>query len=273
MNHNDKRHPFDIATNLSLNNGIYYGKTTKHYANMVGPFGGIIAATLLKAVLEHPERKGEPITLTINYAAPVSDGDFTIKATPARTNRSTQHWFIELTQGSNTVITGTAILANRRKTWSATEVEFPRVPSVDDVKQIPLKGLPAWVHNYDMRIVQGAPDLSKTNNVDNSDSVTIQWIRDEPKRQLDFLSLAAICDAFFPRIFVKRNQLLPIGTVSLTIYFHVDSETLAEHGERELLGNARALKFRDSFFDQTAEIWTPEGNLLAVSSQLVYFNL
>src|SRR5699024_6572478 len=59
---------------LTRESNDFHGQTSKRYNNMVGPFGGVTAATLLRSVLEHPERQGIPVSLTINYAAPVSDG-------------------------------------------------------------------------------------------------------------------------------------------------------------------------------------------------------
>jgi hypothetical protein len=40
---------------------------------MIGPFGGVTAAQALNAVL-HPQRLGEPIAFTVNFAAALSDG-------------------------------------------------------------------------------------------------------------------------------------------------------------------------------------------------------
>ncbi|WP_042458930.1 acyl-CoA thioesterase [Neobacillus dielmonensis] len=272
MNLFEQNHPFDAATRLTEESGNYHGRTSKCYANMIGPFGGVTAATLLRAAMNHPARQGEPVALTVNYAAPLAEGDFVIKARPARTNRSTQHWMIELTQDDEVIITGTAVFANRRKTWSSTEAQFPSVPTANEVESMPAEGRPAWVNNYDIRIIQGGLSLpSQPKTEDTADSVTIQWIRDEPRRPMDFLSLTAICDAFFPRIFVRRKQVVPIGTVSLTVYFHIDSAELNAHADQEVLGHARALQFHDGFFDQTAEIWTPEGKLLATTSQIVYY--
>ncbi|MGO2107375.1 MAG: acyl-CoA thioesterase [Staphylococcus equorum] len=268
-----QNHPFDKATQLTEETpGVYKGHTSEKYANMIGPFGGVIASTLLRAVLEHPERLGEPAALTINYAAPVADGDFNIKATPTRTNRSTQHWYIVLSQNAKTVITGTAVTAQRRDTWSTTEIAFPNVPAAENVALPSIEGAPPWLQNYDIRIIKGAPlALSQTQSNNAHDSTTLQWIQDNPKRNLDFLSLTSICDAFFPRIWVRLEKMVPIGTVSLTIYFHADSETLKMNGNREVLGHTRALKFYDGFFDQTGEIWSYDGNLLATTSQFVYY--
>jgi hypothetical protein len=96
-------------------------------------------------------------------------------------------------------------------------------------------------------------------------------VRDVPERPLDFPALASICDVFFPRVMIRRQRWSPIGTVTLTSYFHADSQTLGRVGSRHLLGVARAQAYRDGFFDQSAEVWSPEGELLATSHQMVYF--
>ena len=93
-------HSFDHAIALEPAGGnLFHGRTTPAYWNMIGPFGGITAATLLQAVLQHPERLGDPSALTVNFAGPIVEGPFVIEARPVRTNRNTQHWTIELRQG------------------------------------------------------------------------------------------------------------------------------------------------------------------------------
>ena len=96
-------------------------------------------------------------------------------------------------------------------------------------------------------------------------------MRDEPPRPLDFAALAAISDVFFPRIFIRRRRFTPIGTVSITTYFHADAAQLAQQGDRHLLGRARALNFHNGYFDQCAEVWSDAGWLLASTQQMVYF--
>ena len=108
-------HSFDQAIALELQpDGHWLGHTSPAYANMVGPYGGITAAQMLNAVLLHPQRLGDPLALTVNYAAGVADGPFVLQARPARTNRSTQHWVIELLQDGQSVATATAIHALHR---------------------------------------------------------------------------------------------------------------------------------------------------------------
>jgi acyl-CoA thioesterase len=265
-------HPFDTATLLeALPDGSFRGHTSPAYANMVGPFGGVIAACLLQAPMRHVARLGNPIALTVNFAAALADGEFNIAARPLRTNRSTQHWAMELTQGGEVAASAMAVFAVRRETWSAPEAAPPaNLASPDMLTRAPPIGRPAWTHQYDMRFARGGlPDAFDEEQ--QLDSVSQVWVRDEPPRPLDFIALASLCDSFFPRIFVRRRKIAPIGTVSLTTYFHADAALLKEQDRRHVLGTARALNFRNGYFDQTAEVWSDEWQLLASSHQIVYY--
>ena len=63
-------HVFDQAIALTATgDGQYTGATSPAYANMVGPFGGVTAATALNAVMQHPALLGEPLSLTVNFCA------------------------------------------------------------------------------------------------------------------------------------------------------------------------------------------------------------
>lgn len=264
-------HPFDEAIALErLADGSFQGRTSPAYANMVGPFGGIMAAQLLNAVMQHPDRLGEPVAFTVNFAAAMANGPFTVAARPARTNRSTQHWMIELTQAGNTALTATAVTALRRETWSLNEIDMPvaappaQVPAQH--RAVPLD----WVKRYEMRPVTGAlPEVWE--GTDSGSSLTQLWVRDDPPRPLDHCSLTALADVFFPRVYVRRATRVPIGTVSMTVYFHADSKQLAGTGTGYLFGQARAQSFRNGFFDQTAQLWNEAGELLVTSHQIVYF--
>jgi len=264
-------HPFDDATQLTPTGpDRFAARTTPAYANMVGPFGGITHAVMLEAVMSHADRVGEPIALTVNFAAPIAYGSFDIEARALRTNRSTQHWWIAMRQGGDVVTTATAVTATRRETWSAAEASMPGgLPAPADLRPGPTEGLPQWVQCYDMRFVDGG--LAPFDGKEKPDSVTRLWLRDEPPRPLTFTSLAAICDCFFPRIMVRRGRMVPAGTVSLTTCFHADGAMLQAQADRYVLGVARALNFRNNYFDQAAEIWGDTGQLLASSHQVCYF--
>ncbi|MFD4181415.1 acyl-CoA thioesterase [Rhodococcus sp. NPDC058514] len=263
-------HPFDAAVELTpAGDGLLHGHTSAAYANMVGPFGGITAATLLRAVQQHPDRLGDPLSLTVNFAGPIAEGAFEITARPVRTNRSTQHWALELTQDGVVATTATAVFGTRRETWSATEITIPDVPAAGDVEAGAFPEFIAWGRNYEMRFIEGG--IPTTEAVEHPNSTTTLWVRDAPARPLDFPALTAMSDVFFPRVFLRRGQYMPAGTVSMTVYFHADAEVLAAQSDDAVLGSARAQRFGRGYFDQTAELWGRDGALLATTHQLVYF--
>jgi acyl-CoA thioesterase len=264
-------HPFDDAIALAQKgDDQWHGHTSATYANMVGPFGGIMAAQALNAVLSHPERLGEPVAFTVNFAAALADGPFEARARPARTNRSTQHWFVELSQGGQTVTTATAVTALRRETWGITEVPMPAVPPPQDVQALMRRGRVEWINRYEIRFIEGGYPSAWDGSQGDS-SRTRLWMRDNPPRPLDFASLTALADVFFPRIWRRRATMTPIGTVSMTCYYHAGAEQLRRTGTGYLLGQAQAQGFRDGYFDQTAQLWNEAGQLLVTSHQIVYY--
>jgi hypothetical protein len=52
-------HVFDDATQITAGDGRWRGRTNPDYWAFVGPFGGFTAATILRAIIEHPQRTGE----------------------------------------------------------------------------------------------------------------------------------------------------------------------------------------------------------------------
>ncbi|WP_313075649.1 thioesterase family protein [Melaminivora sp.] len=275
--HPHPAHPLDEALALaSTAPGHYTGQTTDAYWNMVGPYGGLTAAVLLAAVLRHPEAQGEPVALTVNFAAAVARGPFTVQAVPVRTNRSTQHWTVTVLQAEEeggeprVTTTATVLMAQRRTTWSAADTPVPEgVPAPADCPRIDPVFPVEWLKRYEMRPVRGM--LPAQWDGSEHDSLSQLWMRDAPERPLDFPALAALADVFFPRIWRRRAHHVPAGTVSMTVYFHAGGDLLAQTGSGYLLGQARAQEFRNGFFDQTAQLWNEAGTLLATTQQIVYY--
>jgi hypothetical protein len=268
-------HLFDEAIALiptENQHGLYFtGATHADWGNFIGPFGGISAAVMLNAVLKHPLLLGEPIAQTVNYCAAVADGPFEIQVKPVRTNRSTQHWTLLMSQADDVVLSGTVVTAARRSTWCAQDLSMPSVkPPLAyplSKRQVPMR----WLERYELRPILGAiPSLMDGSE---NDSLTLQWMRASVARAVDMPSLAAYCDVFFPRLLLRRATLVPFGTVSMTTYFHTDAEQLAQCADasRHLLGQAKGQAYRNGFFDQSAQVWAESGELLATTHQTVYY--
>lgn len=275
-------HAFDQAIALTaLGEGRFEGQTSAAYWNMIGPFGGVTAATALNAVLQHPRLLGQPVALTVNYAAALRQGRFVVQARAARTNRSTQHWMVEMLQDdadgvAGVVLTASVVTARRRETWGANDAPMPQVPG-PDAAQSPTWVAPpiAWIQQYDLVQLDGPMprqwDGAMPDAPADQISLSRLWMRDAPPRPLDHCSLTALTDVFYPRIYLRRASPVPAGTVSMTVYFHADEATMRATAAGHVLGQARANAFGSGFHDQSACLWNAAGQLLATSVQVVYY--
>jgi acyl-CoA thioesterase len=264
-------HLFDDATRVTAGDSRWQGRTSPDYWAFVGPFGGATAATILRALIEHPQTSGDPLALTVNYCAPIAEGAFDFDVRLIKANRSSQHWCVELTQGGHDVATvATAVFAERRPSWSQQLAQFPEARPFEQIQPYPNVAA-TWVKQYDFRFIEGEPDFRTGAKAGPTSAFTKLWIGDRVPRRIDLLSLVAMSDAFFGRIFHARRELVPFGTVSLTTYFHADADDLASEDITHLLGVADAKIFHKSYGDQNGELWSPSGRLLGTTTQIAYF--
>lgn len=265
-------HPLDEATTLTpAGERRTTGLTSPHYWNMAGPFGGVTAATLLRAVLDDPARIGDPIALTVNFCAPIAEGAFDIAWTEMRAGKSVQHWTVEMRQEGKVVSTASVVCARRRETWTHRPGAMPAVPPPEAVAAFDMGDRLGWLKRYRFRFVEGDPAWNEPTPETPRGARSVIWLDDQPNRPLDFLSLAALSDAFIVRIVQVRGKFTPMGTVTLTTYFHTSAEVLAANGPAPILGVADAKIFHDNFADQDVSLWTADGTLLATGVQLAWF--
>lgn len=271
-------HPFDEATRLepvgAAADGRWRGQASKAYWNMVGPYGGITAATVMQGLMRHPDLLGEPVSITVNFVAPLGDQPFELQLRPVRTNRSTQHWTLEMTQPDETgvaavVLTGTIFTGIRRATWNQIDHRRPDVTLPEDVTGTPILPDVEWVRRYEIHALEGGVPKQWSGQGEGSRSRL--WMRDQPARALDFPSLLAMSDFFYPRIWLRRGVRVPAGTVSMTVYFHASAPELQAVGTDFVLGQAESQVFHKGFFDQTAQLWSRDGHLLVTTHQIVYY--
>ncbi len=267
-----ERHPLDHATTLTrLDTGRFRGATSPAYANFKGPYGGVTAATLLRAVLDDQRCSADPVAMTVNFCTVIADGDFDITTRIHRTGRYTQHWSADLTQGDTTCATASIVCGARQDSFSHQAAAMPDAPDPATIDPLPMGGMMEWLQRYEYRYVSGAPKPPGKPLAEPRDSRSVLWIRDMPDRPLDFLALAALSDCFLLRLYQVRAAFVPMGTVSLTTYFHASAANLAEQGSAPLLGTVKAKQFHASFHDQHMELWSKTGRLLATGMQVAWY--
>lgn len=270
-------HPLDLVTALggAPSDATRGARTSDAYWTFISPFGGASAATALRAVLEHPGCDGDPLAITVNFCAPIERGDYAVRVRRARANKSSQHWTVEFMQGGSEepVLTASVVTALRRDTWSHATARAPALPAYDAMPPMPQRSSLSWVDQYEFRFAEGMIGTSEQTFDPPKSPRSVLWIKDAEPRPLDFLSLVALSDAFFGRIFQVIGRIPPFGTVSMTTHFHASADELAIQGLRPLAAVADARVFHRSFGDQTVELYGAEGQLLATSVQVAYFRV
>ena len=265
-------HPLDLATQLErVDEQTLRGASSDAYWNMVGPFGGLVNATLLRAVLEDPRRQGTPVALTVSFCAPIAPGEFQIRCSLLRAGKITQHWALHYTQGERVVASASVVCANRQQTFRFAPAKPPAAPPASAVPAVQLAFPFKWLERFDFRFVGDAPLPLEEAAPEPLSPRSVLWVQHAPARALDMLSLAALSDVFFLRIFQVRRVAVPMGTVTLTSYFHASDSELSACGTSHLLGVSDARVFHDSFNDQTCELWSPDGRLLMSGTQLAWY--
>lgn len=261
-------HPIEMLYDVSRTHRTATTTTRPEWGNMVGPFGGATVATVLNIIQTDPEALGRPASSTINFAAPLADGEYTVDYTPVRTNRTNQHWTATITQNGEVSATATALFAVERESLSSVEVTPPDVPVPEDLTVTPFPPVLAWPRNYEMRFAGGA--VPGPEGTTDGTTVSTYWLRHSIERQWDYPSLGAAADTFFPRIYIRAGAGVPAGTVTMTLYFHASPDEVAALGP-DVLCTAEASRFHNGLGDQTGRLWSADGNLLVSAHQMIYF--
>jgi acyl-CoA thioesterase len=267
-------HPFDAAIALRpLAPGVLSGETPEAYSNFNGQFGGITVATLLRATLDADGAQGVPVSLTVHFTAGVKPGPFQVATRLIRRGRTLQHWSAELSQGETVAATALTALAVRSPSWSHAALAPPAAPPPEAIAPLDMSLWKGWATQYDFRFAAGSiAGLHGQPPFETPQSArSLLWLRHAAPRPLDFPGLACMSDAFFVRMIQVRNTFPAMGTVSLTTYFHCDAAALAAQGSDYLLCHVDSRVFRDMFHDQSAELWSRDGRLLANTHQIVWF--
>lgn len=265
-------HPLDAGLAFeTLGAGRFRGAISPAYWNIAGPYGGIVGAALLQGVLLDPALRGRPVAQTANLCAALTQDPFELGVRLVRDGRSTQHWLVELTQNGAIAATSSIVTGPSRATWTHRPAQPPAVPAPEALPVFSREGRTGWTERYEMRFERGAPANPAASADKPGAAETRVWLRDAPERALDYLSLAAMADAFILRLLQVRGALAPSATVTMTTYFTADEAALAAQSARPVLGAADSRVFAHGFHDQSGELWGDDGVLLAVSHQLVWF--
>jgi Thioesterase-like superfamily len=262
-----------------INTTTWRSPTEPGYGTFLGAFGGwTCAAGVLAATELVNAASGDafaPLALTINFIGPVRDGLIAIEPVITASTKSTTHVSLMAWSETATGVRASApaasmslVFAKRRKGDRIDVVAMPEATAADSVPRARFSNdKVSWPAQYDQRMVLGTPFQTNTG------MRTLTWTRNADMGALSFARLAAMADASLPRIFFHYPAVSPISTVTMTVQFHCDAAELAAAGNDFVLIEATAQAARHGHFDQHVRIFSKGGQLLATSTQLVWFDI
>ena len=248
---------------------LFASHTDKKYWNLIGPYGGWIAALMLKTVLHDLENSHfEPVAFTVDFMKAPKEGEIILKRKCDRSGRTAAFWRVDLEMPDGTPCARALLtLAPHRETLVFSKTEMPDVPDAASIEPFQTSMLPVkWAHLYETRVVKGAIGTV------TPDAHSLVWVRDADKRPLDHVSLAAISDSPFPRLFLATGRPSNISTITMTIYFHAPLQELQQIGSNLILADARCERSVGGFYDQHTSFYSSSGELVAVSQQMVWYD-
>ncbi|WP_169054041.1 thioesterase family protein [Nitratireductor sp. XY-223] len=252
-----------------ISDDVFKSQTDQRYWNLIGPYGGWIAALMIKAVIaDRSDARFEPVALTIDFMKAPAEGEIILRRRCDRAGRTAAFWRVDMENPDGTPCARAMVtLAPHRETLVFSTQKMPDVPPPQAVERFRTEVLPVkWAHLYETRVIKG-----KMGEI-TPDAHSLTWVREADQRPLDHVSLTALCDSPFPRLFLATGRPSNISTITMTIYFHAPMAELEEIGGDHLLADARCERSVGGFFDQHTSFYSTQGNLVAASQQMVWYD-
>jgi acyl-CoA thioesterase len=246
-----------------LGPGRWRAQVAERWWILQGPYGGYLAAMLMRALLDvvgDPARP--PRSLTVHFLdAPVA-GPVEIAATVERAGRSVTSVSLRMEQAGRPM----AVALASAGTWRDDQPEWnelrpPDVGGPEDCAPLPPGELaPPFMGNFDVRWAEGG-----TLGDPSPQARNVSWVRPRPAAPLDHVVATALSDTMLPAAFSRLGRPAIVPTLDLTIHFRAplpaagDGWGLAVFASRTSAGGT---------WEEDGELWSADGVLLTQSRQL-----
>ena len=214
-------------------------------------------------VLAVDDRERQPRSLTVSFLRPPKTGVFTVHPIIERAGRSLTTASVRMEQAGKPLALGLATLSTP---WSGPLLSDAPMPEVEPpgdrhAPQNPPPGAPR-VPFRDRVTMQKRFGPELFSRADSAEAGGWLGLREE--RPVDALTVLIAADAWFPTPWPRLSDFAPAPTVEMSVYFRASLPL----PDSLLLGRFECRLIRDGFFDESGELWAPDGTLVAQSRQL-----
>jgi hypothetical protein len=255
--------PFEIASALeTIEPGRFRGHIPDGWQQGRGAFGGLVLATLLRAIeRSEPDRARVARTIIGDLAGPVAPGEIEIRVIPVRCGSNQTNARAELLQKGEVMALASAVLSTPRPRGMDLR---PRAtpPPFADTPVVPMAPprTPVFTQHYDYRAVGGGPFGVRAEPwVDG-------WVREKiAPSVIDAPALVGLLDSFWPAFFSVTPVVRPMATVSFTAEIMCDPGALDPNAP--LFYRSRTLCDHEGFQLETRDLFTATGDVVAMNQQ------
>ena len=234
-----------------------------------GPNGGVIAALMVRAA-QHCLAEDRCVrTVTTHFVSAPKEGSVTIEVTVERQGKIAGFASLRMLQQDRLIATSLVAVAEVDQVPHQWEQRnFPKLPALEDCWMMTTTPPLVPLHSrWDRRWGLGVPGQPDTSTVAGGYEAG-GWIRLSEPEPYDEALLAAMADAWVPAIMAHTDLAVHAPTLELTVQFRADPRELEITSDNYCAAVFRQLSGGEGFVDETGEIWSPDGQLLALSRQL-----
>jgi len=257
-------HPFDADTALEpAGEGRWRASAPDRWMVGRGPNGGFLAALAARAA---EAASGRPLrALALQFVAAPTGAPLDVSAVVERAGRMTSAVSVRIEQDGSPQVLAFATLAGLPAggiEWDRTEMPRARPLAESPVVRLHEAGIPAFMHNYDMRWALGGMPGAATA------AETGGWLRTTEPRALDAPLVAAMTDAWAPAAYAATGRFFAAPTLDLVIHVRRPLPPPGMTPDDHVLVRFSTRLSVAGVWEEDGELWTPGGELIAQSRQL-----
>ncbi len=237
-----------------------------------GAWGGLLVGTAVRAAQALDVRAGEESSpravreVSVDMLGPVPPGDVPVRVSPLRQGSGTSAWRVEFVGEGDVLASASVVLGQPRASDVAQHLDprvtMPAVPSWRDVALVPLGPpmAPVFTQHLEFRPLSGFPYQGVGSDV-------ACWVRFPHTDAGDAALALGMVDALWPAVLTTFAEVRPVATLTFAASLLVDPATLDP--EEPLLHLGRLIAARDGYATETRELWTPDGRLAVLNTQVM----
>lgn len=240
-----------------------------------GAWGGLLVGTAVRTAEAADLRPTEATSsrevreVSVDMLGPVPAGRVPVRIRALRQGSGTSAWRVEFTadEGDEEVLaTASVVLGQPRADDVAAQrdprLSMPHSPPWRDVALVPLGPpmAPVFTQHLEFRPLSGLPYQGTATDV-------MCWVRFPQSDHADAALALGLVDALWPAVLTTFSDVRPVATLTFAASLLVDPATIDP--EKPLLHHGRLVAVRDGYATETRELWTPDGRLAVLNTQVV----